>query len=169
MSWNKEADPRNHNAWQVPKAEVVIHEETAAVEDLNIYPENLSLLPLLVQHGQINWSTQELVNFTDNWIRDHNFYAATSENWLDNFYAVLGGWTEGFYAALGEWYESFGFYAVSAGWTSGFYAISGGWLEDSGFYAVPLGWTEGFYSAFAGWLDGFYTTLGGWYLQDESI
>ena len=163
MSWNREETPRDHNAWQVPKSEVTIHEETAAVEDLNIYPENLSLLPTLIQHGQIHWQLQS-VNLSVDWALDHNFYVAPGA-WIGGFYAISGGWLDGFYAVLGGWNIDHGFYAAPGGWLDGFYPILSGWID--GFYASRGGWIEGFYPTLAGWLDGFYVTSGGWYPSGE--
>jgi hypothetical protein len=167
VSWEREDASRNHNAWAIPKSEVTIHEETVAVEDLNIYPENLSLLPTLIQHGQENWQLQS-VNLNTDWTQDSNFYAA-ADSWIDGFYARPDGWTDGFYAVLGGWIRDHGFYAVPGGWIGGFYSILGGWIEDLNFYVPPGGWIDGFYTALAGWLDGFYATPGGWYIGGENI
>lgn len=166
MVWTKEETPRNHNAWQVPKSEVTIHEETAAVEDLNIYPENLSLLPTLIQHGQTLWQLQS-VNINFDWVSDHNFYVAPG-SWIGGFYAVTAGWLDGFYAVLGGWLRDSGFYPASGNWVGGFYPpLSQGWLD--GFYASVGGWADAFSSVLAGWTDGFYASQGGWYLSNEAV
>lgn len=165
MSWTREDTPRNHNAWQVPKSEVRIHEETAAVEDLDIYPENLSLLPTLIQHGQTLWQAQS-VNLSFDWVPDHNFYVAPG-SWIGGFYAAAAGWLDGFYAVLGGWLADSGFYAAPGGWLDGFYPMLSGWI--GGFYAAPGGWTDGFYPVLAGWLGGFYASSGGWYPGSEGI
>jgi hypothetical protein len=165
VSWTREDAPRNHNAWQVPKSEVTIHEETAAVEDLNIYPENISLLPTLIQHGQIHWQLQSVtLNF--DWVPDHNFYVAPG-SWVGGFYAVTAGWLDGFYAVLGGWLIDHGFYAAPGGWIGGFYPALSGWTE--GFYVSIGGWTDAFYPVLAGWLGGFYASPGGWYLSSENV
>ena len=166
MSWERESTPRDHNAWQVPKSEVVIHEETASVEDLNIYPENLSLLPALIQHGQTHWQLQS-VNINFDWVPDHNFYVAPG-SWIGGFYAVTAGWLDGFYAVLGGWLRDSGFYPASGNWVGGFYPpLSQGWLD--GFYASVGGWADAFSSVLAGWTDGFYASQGGWYLSNEAV
>lgn len=166
MAWNGETPPSNRNAWQVPKKEVVLHENSAAVEDLNIYPENISLPPHLVQNDQILWDFDIKVA-PGGWGVVEDFYSIFSF-WKENFYAVAGGWVENFYAAIGGWLAGEGFYGLSGKeWKFSFYPSFYGWLQvPELFYTDFAVWTE-FYPAVGPWNELFYTAGGIWTILEE--
>jgi hypothetical protein len=154
MAWKKESFSSNKNAWGIPKTrnrrgedieEFVIHEETVAVEDLNIFPQDLCLFPLEAQSGAEKW-TKSSINLASEW-EDEPFYPQFSK-WQPrsngfiqvlDFYPQPGKWTANeFYPQYARWAET-PFYPQYAKWDPNF---SGPGLSVSEFYPQSFKWTE---------------------------
>ena len=170
MGWRREEIVPNSGGWQIPQKEIVIHEETSAAEDLNVYPENISLLPELVQHGKTVWMLDN--HSLDNFWQADEFYSQIYK-WLNYFY--LGkdadSWNFGFYALSGGWSEDASFYIFAPSqWVPGFYAVPMGWEIVPDFYTNLSFWSDLFYFGINSlWVNRFYIGESNWYIENECI
>lgn len=178
MGWEVEKKPQGGRTdWKIPESEVSIHEETGAVEDLNILPGDLSLLPEVIQSGASNWQKQSITIREDEWTDD--FYPQFFKWSLDSFYPknYLNVWTEQeFYPKNFTWITQ-DFYPKNFKhvWTNipTFYPVQGGWVGD-GFYPknyLNVWKFDSFYPKnFENvWTNKseFYPVQGGWYITDD--
>lgn len=161
MTWQSQSFSRSKYKWKIPSSEVATHKESAAAEDLNVYPEDLILIPEVIQAGELNWNIQS-ASFASTW-DGQDFYARPS-NWiLSEFYFNSRWQDEFFYPRPENWSSSF--YPKQLWEVQEFYFSPSKWLF-SDFYTLPPRWNEQeFYTSSRWSLQEFYIRPGLWYVQ----
>lgn len=163
MAWKDQKRPprTERRNWRFPSEENInFAEETTAVQDLDILPEDLKLLPEAVQSGVDNWSSVDFYFPTNK----YSIQAESSDTWYPttiDFYALWIAPTISFYP---NWDDStLDFYPNWAGLTTSidFYL----WGDSTiSFYSEWQKTTIDFYSEWQGSTINFYSV---WLVEDE--
>ena len=97
--WLQDDDPRfDPGNWALPKPNAQHIKETANVEDLRVFPEDMAVVPEQIQFGHAQWTDDDSVESVWGF-----FYAPTINFYVRSFTPAVGIY-KGFYSPLPDFY-----------------------------------------------------------------